>query len=523
MKKENESEVVVAQTCYSTDRKVTIGNEDNLNIEKSRINAITEVRPSKKSKTLTLDKASEYNLLGMRETFPNITSLKIGEKVTGIKMLNKTFPNIREVKSSSPHFLSGDMLIKNIKNFSGESFNILLNAFCRKAEEPINFEGVSEIADLALNGCLSSDIQCTSSLRAFFKDALKGSVFDFENEDTWNGDGPVMFGSCLIGFKRNTSSFNLTDGLGIDNFVLLDNYKPITKISVSRARLLHIFSSIPDDRMICDYLYISDTSNFRSELVNQRIPLPAAHVQINPGNNYLKSENDIICNADMTTVEASAWFISGVVKIPDGVLRVEENGFLSDSITELQIPESVNYVQPGSMWNGDKIKLIETKGENLPRGCVSAVCRDFLPFNDDRDDVIEIISKNAHVFIPRYASEKYISTIDMLCSEDLASANDTFRYALSNTIKYHVLKRSYDVLKDKSYFEIIKQSIAPILFFLIKDGEIDEAVNLVTSNYDFVKEKAYDILECIKKNGNKINVSNYDAFLTKFKELKFIS
>lgn len=89
-------------------------------------------------------------------------------------------------------------------------------------------------------------------------------------------------------------------------------------------------------------------------------------------------------------------------------------------------------------------------------------------------------------------------------------------------IRFH-LKRSYDVLKDKSYFEIIKQSIAPILIFLIKDGEIDEAVNLVTSNYDFVKEKAYDILECIKKNGNKINVSNYDAFLTKFKELKFIS
>lgn len=257
--------------------------------------------------------------------------------------------------------------------------------------------------------------------------------------------------------------------------------------------------------------------------MNQRIPLPAAHVQINPGNNYLKSENDIICNADMTTVEASAWFISGVVKIPDGILRVEENGFLSDSITELQIPESVNYVQPGSMWNGDKIKLIETKGENLPKGCVSAVCRDFLPFNDDRDDVIEIISKNAHVFIPRYVSEKYISTIDMLCSEELASANDTFRYALSNTIKYHVLKRSYDILKDKSCFEIIKKSIAPILISLIKDGEIDEAVNLVTSNYDFVKEKAYDILECIKKNKNKINVLNYDAFLTKFKELKFIS
>lgn len=519
MKKENENEIVVTQTCYSIERKLTQANEDNLNIERNMVNAITEVRPSKKSKTLTLDEASEYDLRGMKATFPNITSLKIGEKVTNIKMLNKTFPNIRKVKSSSPHFLSGDMLVKNIKN-SEESFNILLNAFCRKSEEPTNLEGVSEIADLALDGCLSSDMKCTHSLRAFFKNALKGSAFDFENEDTWGGDGPVMFGSCLIGFKRNTSSFNLTESLCVDNFVLLDNYKPITKISVSRAKLLHIFSNIPDDRMICDYLYINDTSDFRSELLKQCIPLPAAHVQINPDNEYLKSENDVICNGDGTTVEASAWFISGKVEIPDGVRRVEKDGFLSDSITELHIPDSVSYIQADSMWNCDKIKLIETKGENLPRGCVSAVCRDFLPVNDDKDDVIEIISKNAHVFIPRYVSEKYISTIDMLCNEDLASVNDTFRYALSNTVKYHVLKKNYEVLKDKSCLDTIKKSIVSILISLIKDGKIDEAVNLV-SDYDFAKEIS-DILECVKKNKN-ITVVDYDAFLTKLKERRLIS
>lgn len=520
MKKEIENEIVVTQSCNNTDRKVTQANEDKLGIERSRVNAITEVKPSKRSKTLTLDEASEYDLRGMKETFPNITSLKIGGNVTSIKMLNKTFPNIRKVKSSSPHFLSGDILIESIKT-SEEPVNILLNAFCRKEEESINFKGISEIADLALDGCLSNDMQCTSSLRAFFKDALKGSAFDFENEDVWGGDGPVMFGSCLIGFKRNTSSFNLTERLGIGNFVLLDNYKPITKISTNRATLLHIFSNIPDDRMICDYLYINDTSNFRSELVKQYITLPAAHVQINPGNKYLKSENDAICNGDGTTVETSAWFISGRVEIPDGVRRVEEIGYLSDGITELQIPDSVKYMHSYSIWNGDKIKLIESKGENLPKGCILAVCHDFLPFNDDRDDVIEIISKNAHVFIPRYVSEKYISTLDMLCNEDLASVNDAFRYAISDTVKYHVLKRSYEVLKDKSFLDTIKKSIVSILTSLIKDGEIDEAVNLVISDYDFVKEIS-DILECIKKDKN-IAAVDYDAFLTKFKERRLIS
>lgn len=176
---------------------------------------------------------------------------------------------------------------------------------------------------------------------------------------------------------------------------------------------------------------------------------------------------------------------------------------------------------------GDRILLLDAilvsvkhQGENLPRGCVSAVCRDFLPVNDDKDDVIEIISKNAHVFIPRYVSEKYISTIDMLCNEDLASVNDTFRYALSNTVKYHVLKRNYEVLKDKSCLDTIKKSIVSILISLIKDGKIDEAVNLV-SDYDFAKEIS-DILECVKKNKN-ITVVDYDAFLTKLKERRLIS
>ena len=522
MKKENEieNEIVVTQSCNNTDRNVTQANEDKLDIERNRVNTITEVNPSKRSKTLTLDEASEYDLCGMKETFPNITNLKIGGKVTNIKILNKTFPNIRKVKSSSLYFLSGDMLIKSTKT-SEKPVNILLNAFCRKEEEPINFKGISEIADLALDGCSSKDIQCTSSLRAFFKDAIKGSAFDFENEDIWGGDGPVMFGSCLIGFKRDTSSFNLTERLGIGNFVLLDNYKPITKISTNRATLLHIFSNIPDDRMICDYLYINDTSNFRSELVKQYIPLPAAHVQINSGNKYLKSENDAICNGDGTTVETSAWFISGRVKIPDGARRIEEGGYLSDGITELQIPDSVKYIHSDSMWNGDKIKLIESKGENLPKGCILAVCHDFMPFDDDRDDVIEIISKNAHVFIPRYVSEKYISTLDMLCNENLASVNDAFRYALSGTVKYHVLKRGYEVLKDKSFLDTIKKLIVPILISLIKDGEIDEAVNLVTSDYDFVKEIS-DILECIKKE-KSITVVDYDAFLTKFKERRLVS
>ena len=85
----------------------------------------------------------------------------------------------------------------------------------------------------------------------------------------------------------------------------------------------------------------------------------------------------------------------------------------------------------------------------------------------------------------------------MLCSEDLASANDTFRYALSNTIKYHVLKRSYDVLKDKSYFEIIKQSIAPILIFLSELPASKEAGFRRRHSKDTGFEPAGSLFSCL--------------------------
>ena len=123
--------------------------------------------------------------------------------------------------------------------------------------------------------------------------------------------------------------------------------------------------------------------------MNQRIPLPAAHVQITPGQQLFKaSENDIICNADTTTVEASAWFISGVVKILDGVLRVEENGSYLIALQSYRFPKVKLCTTRLNVERGQNQAGLKPKEKNLPRGCVSAVCRDFLPFNDDRDDVL---------------------------------------------------------------------------------------------------------------------------------------
>ena len=66
---------------------------------------VTELGLTQRNKILTLEgNAAFYDLRGMKTEFPNITTLKIKNGITDIRILNRTFPNIRKVVSESPLF-----------------------------------------------------------------------------------------------------------------------------------------------------------------------------------------------------------------------------------------------------------------------------------------------------------------------------------------------------------------------------------------------------------------------------------
>ena len=98
---------------------------------------VTEIGLTQRNKTLTLEgDVAVYDLRGMKKEFPNITTLKIKNGVTAIRISNRTFPNIRKVISESPLFETKETMLIRTSKLKSEK-GILLNAFCKSEEETL--------------------------------------------------------------------------------------------------------------------------------------------------------------------------------------------------------------------------------------------------------------------------------------------------------------------------------------------------------------------------------------------------
>lgn len=153
---------------------------------------VTEIGLTQRNKTLTLEgDVAVYDLRGMKKEFPNITTLKIKNGVTAIRISNRTFPNIRKVISESPLFETKETMLIRTSKLKSEK-GILLNAFCKSEEETLYFKNVAVIADMALDGCDTKKVFNTEHLTCINKDGLSGSAFDLNKAHP--GSGPI---SCL--------------------------------------------------------------------------------------------------------------------------------------------------------------------------------------------------------------------------------------------------------------------------------------------------------------------------------------
>lgn len=163
---------------------------------------VTEIGLTQRNKILTLEgDVAAYDLRGMKKEFPNITTLKIKNGVTAIRISNRTFPNIRKVVSESPLFETREAMLIRKSTWEWEK-GVLLNAFCKSEEETLYLGNVAVIADMALDGCDAQKVSCTDHLTCIRRNGLFGSAFDLDKPHP--GNGPIMFGDRLIGFNDDT-------------------------------------------------------------------------------------------------------------------------------------------------------------------------------------------------------------------------------------------------------------------------------------------------------------------------------
>ena len=430
-------------------------------MEKEIVDIIKKVKITKRSKTLILDcpfgkDQVVYDLRDIKETYPNVTTLQIKENVIGIHLLNRTFPNIRAVLSDSPYFFNREtMLIRTgiFENTRGD----LLNAFCLKPDEVLDLRHVRRICDMALDGCETSSINHADYIEDIDAGGLTGSYLD--RPETRSGDGPIMFGDCLIGFKEETTSFELTSS--VKSIALAVNFGKniIQKLIISDYNLLDLLWTVGEDNQICDTLIINDCSDFRKS-ISKNFCMNANHVEITPRNNYLKAENDMIYGSMDHKLYASASFLSCDIIIPKEVCSIGDYAFPSDRFASIEIHQNVQICSKQAFVNPEGLTLIKCHGNKLPEGLISAVaypmsCRYNECYDDygDRNAVIEVISDNAHFFIPRDMTSS--SELDEICSRDMSKVEKTYMYAGSWTAAKAVMVKTYALSQDDEYIESV--------------------------------------------------------------------
>ena len=79
---------------------------------------------------------------------------------------------------------------------------------------------------------------------------LTGSYLD--RPETFTGDGPIMFGDCLIGFKEETTSFELTSSVKSIALAVNSRKNIIQKLIISDYNLSDLLLTVGDDNQICD-------------------------------------------------------------------------------------------------------------------------------------------------------------------------------------------------------------------------------------------------------------------------------
>lgn len=434
---------------------------------------VTEIGLTQRNKTLTLEgDVAVYDLRGMKKEFPNITTLKIKNGVTAIRISNRTFPNIRKVISESPLFETKETMLIRTSKLKSEK-GILLNAFCKSEEETLYFKNVAVIADMALDGCDTKKVFNTEHLTCINKDGLSGSAFDLNKAHP--GSGPIMFGDCLIGFNDDTGSYELTKDVKYIIFPEGFSGSKLERLVVKDYKLLSVLNGI-GDAQICDTLYIDDITDFREAFGSNEICLNAKHVQINDENNYLKSQNDMIFDKKGGILYDSAWFLSGNAVIPDGVKTIRTYAFSSPYIASVEFPASVTNIQSGAFLNADNVTVIQYNGENVPHGCIEAFARNYEPYPDDKNTVIKIVCNKGHVFLPRYMTEKSIKKLDKICNEEFATLKKAYQYAINEEVRQDTMIREYAFSKDKNIAAYLKDDIKSIVLRYIQEDRESDAI-----------------------------------------------
>lgn len=282
--------------------------------------------------------------------FANVKTLCIGKDVETIQIENSMFPNVRKVKSDSPHFKDGTMLIESL--CKGEVLK-LDNSFCLKPEEVLDLSDITDIELHALSNCAAGAIVNCNALQDIKQETLLESDIPVEYLESCRvfmmGDIIVGFkphGDCIIPSHAKCVAFG-TEGPQYNETLLVECNKAINGNTILTYPTHVIFNG-------ADHLNVDTLTNFRKAVID-----------FGPNITEYVKKDGIIYTSDMETLCLVDITLEGHIEIPDSVKTIYHHAFSGCKwITSVTIPDSVEKVGCGAFSNCNSLKHIHI-GKNV--------------------------------------------------------------------------------------------------------------------------------------------------------------
>ena len=273
-----------------------------------------------------------YHLKHVDKRFPNVTTLAIRGNVQDLDILNAMFPNVKEVKSANSTFASSSMLIQYRRYKSSySSRKVLLNTFEKNEKAMLDFMGVEEITDGALQGCKAKTALHTNWLTQISKHALDGSYF----ESAPYVKGCKLLGTFLLDIDETAEEVWIPDNLTNESINIYHKLRKVKRLvvqSLSKS-IRELFSSamvhqgiqdgIPDTLFVQTPERQSETTNFD---FLQAIKIKNIHVL---ESNVYSSKDGLLFDAAGRTLLRCPSGRTGTVYIPEGTKQIAYSAFCS--------------------------------------------------------------------------------------------------------------------------------------------------------------------------------------------------
>lgn len=316
-----------------------------------------------------VNKIVSYDFKSCGRTFPNVKKLVIGMLTQSVSIKNSLFPNVREVKSNTSSFKSGDMLVKQTEG----SGDVLLNTFCKKKDEKIDLKGIMIISDWAFDGCMSVNVLNEEEIRVCERYAFNNSALLMQPFT----DGLRFAGRILIdaeeGAEARLPKNFILIGIWIAtdlrklNSIRIEDYENLKMISfMTKGPKRIIFA---DKKKVGQKELLQNVSNPKLEYFDLESRQRA--LKSIDGVLYSKKGDRLIC------CPAGRRHLV----IPEGVTEIEPRVFSCCDIESVEFPDSLRIIGEGAFSHCDKLKSIKfgngiekIGSQNDDEGCFFAYC-----------------------------------------------------------------------------------------------------------------------------------------------------